>query len=107
MNRNLLLGTVLLLGTSQCFAGGWSVFTKITEVYPHDSGAIFFKAESMENLDGCERVSYIKVASINESKDRIYSALLAAMTANQVVSYNMLGCDSYPLVRHVRVRPSP
>lgn len=103
-NLWVVLGFLLTI-SGQVYAGAWSAFTTITEVYPNSNGSVFVKAANMENVDNCQRVDYLIMLKDNIAQDKIYSALLAAMATNQRVSYFMSGCSSFPVIESVRVRP--
>ena len=105
MFNKIIKSTLLLLFSVPLYAGTWSSWTEVDEIYPTSGGGVFIKFDSMINPDSCNNSTWMSVPDTNGSQDKIYAAALMAKATNSEIRYNINGCDiNYPNLNHVQLR---
>jgi len=98
----------LLLMSSASFAGQWTAFSPVFEVYVHGQGDVYTTLEPSTahvNPDDCVNTSYLRMAPSNVNKEEIYQMILTAQASGQALSLYIDGCNgSYPAVLYARIR---
>ena len=108
-----LLGfAVILLSAMQSFAGGWqAAATKVTayDIEGGDAGErIYVSFDKVFNPDGCPNAPQLARIYGDTAKGKyMFSIVMAAKAANQVVSVNYTGCDDWgrPILYAISVQP--
>ncbi len=105
--KRLLLVLALCMPL-QSFAGAWTQFLPVREVYTYSSGYVFITLDPYTahvNPDGCERTSPLRVEVNQANSEQIYQMALTAKASNKKVSAYIGGCGKiYPKVLHMRLR---
>jgi len=69
MKKGLFV-VLIMSATMNCFAGGWSSFTTVSDVYSHENAKVYFKAASMYNPDSCSSGSNMVILPENSAQDK-------------------------------------
>jgi len=110
--RKLVSCLFVLLFAMQSFAGGWqAATTKVTsyDIEGGDAGErIYVSFDKVFNPDNCPNAPQLARIYGDTAKGKyMFSIIMAAKAANQVVSVNYSGCDDWgrPILYAISVQP--
>lgn len=99
----LLLTTLVYLFSMTSHAALPTGVSKVSLIYPRDSGGVLVRLENQTNPEGCSNNAfYYALSSNNPAFDPIFSVLLAAHHAGSDVQLFVDGCSSWPEITHVQ-----
>jgi len=86
--RLLILILIVFMSTPAFSAEAWKGYSKITKLYPNDSGITFFLDGNSINPDGACETNRMHLYTTQPNYEISAAALLAAFSQNRQISVN-------------------
>ena len=103
---SMALSMLLFVYASGTAAGGWSEVTKIASVYPYSDGSVFLTFQGpIINPDVCNNDTKARIRFDHPANGKFYALALTALAADKQVRYQVNGCQTYPLISHMKIFP--
>ncbi len=98
MKKLVLL--LLALSPATCFAGEWTGWGTIEQIYPYpDRDIIYVRHSNAINPDSCGSTSYYALPKSNTMFSEMYSLFLAGHSAKKQMNVYINGCEgNYPKI---------
>jgi len=98
--KNLLIIFLTLIAPSACFAGTWTGWGEIVQVYPYpDRSIVYLRHTVTINPDSCASTSYYALPKSNSMFGDLYSLFLAGHSAKKQMKVFINGCEGgYPKI---------
>ncbi len=83
-----------------CFAGEWTSWGNVTQIYPYpEREIVYIKHSNVINPDSCSNTSFYALPKSNAMFSEIYSLFLTGHSAKKQINIYINGCEgNYPKI---------
>jgi hypothetical protein len=89
MKMSMMIAVVILFFSSMIHADPWSTITKITNLYPYNSGLAFMTGYKNESLSSCDGGTRFSISKIHPNYEVMISSMMAAFMADKAIKFNI------------------